>query len=39
MRRISAEGSQAGLRRNCDNDRAAKIAVIASKPVVFKVKL
>jgi hypothetical protein len=39
MRPVSAEGGQARLRRSSHNDRAAKIAVIASKPVVFKVEL
>jgi hypothetical protein len=39
MRSVSAEEDQAGLRRNSHNDRAAKMAVIAFKPAVFKVKL
>ena len=39
MRPVSAEGSPAGLRRNSHNDRAVEIAVIAPKPVEFKVKL
>ena len=38
MRPVSAEGSQAGLRRNSHNDRVPKIAVIAFKPAKFKVK-
>ena len=39
MRPVSAEGSQAGMKRGSYNDRAAKIAVIASKPAVFKAEL
>ena len=39
MRPVSAEGSQAGIKRSFHNDLAIKIALIASKPAVFKVKL
>jgi hypothetical protein len=39
MRSVSAKRSQAGLRRNSHNDRAAEIAVIAFKPTEFKVKV
>jgi hypothetical protein len=39
MRSVSAEGGQAGMKRGSHNDRVTKMAVIASKPVVFKVKL
>jgi hypothetical protein len=39
MRPVSAEGGQAGMKRGSHNDRVTKIAVIAAKPAVFKVKL
>ena len=39
VRPVSAEGGRAGMKRGSHNDRAAKIAVIASKPAVFKVEL
>jgi hypothetical protein len=39
MRLVSAAGGQAGLKRGSHNDLMTKIAVIAFKPVVFKVKL
>jgi hypothetical protein len=39
MRPVSVEEGHAGMKRGSHNDRAAKIAVSASKPAVFKVKL
>ena len=39
MRPASAAGSQASMRRNSHNDRAAKIARARSKPAEFKVKV
>jgi hypothetical protein len=39
MRPVSAEGSQAGMKRGSHNDRAAKLAMIVSKPAEFEVKL
>jgi hypothetical protein len=38
VRPVSAERSQASIKHNSHNDRETKIAVIASKPAVFKAK-